>query len=726
MPQDTSEAALEQTFSDLANARLRDKSPVLLDYLVGFQLLEAEDDGSRAVGMFAFEIGGDWYYSTVFFLNGEIRGLHSLYSVKSDLFFPFDEDQINSIINRRPVVLGEPDRRSRQQRGVRTPDLNRLRSLPPGAAGGMTKRARMADAPPIPLHRIMEMRKAASPVDLPSGIAAMGHAAAQSFVRTINDTSDVRHIKLAAAVRRFYDPMDFVVPSEVKIAAEREGDPITIVSYVGQEGSDDLTDAQRQQLLEGDVAVVDKRPEMQKSVVYATETRQHLQNPTCGGLYDVLMSTGKIAQCLIMPIYGEEDKVVVIDRDTKKFGVTAPAVIFTTREYTETDFREAWESLTSEPDAVRPYDYVTWICDSARATKPMQAMTVEQEGDVTSIKVCQYGRSFESIPAPSRYPSSCLEVPSPLAEQVEEVVVSSGGRQAATTTKGRMFVNSGHYRAFIITRETPDDVNTPFDSAEKFENLVFTDFGDHNTIMETLEKVASPVKIWATDSEIVIADESGSQGFGKAAALGHLLRRHGCAETDARTMLKVASRQPRRWMVKRGASADLMDWPEIDDTQESGELSAYHTTQTPFESTQGRGGADRDNSSFYEYLSPFGGEGEDVFEAINRASETGQKEVFDAAVLGSLIKARAPTDMIERFLPTIVAGMDRLGRILFLLYWHYDEFQERYGKDELADFADNLQSTFEALGDLVIFMRRRTLSGDPEFYGLGLNASMDG
>ena len=83
MPQETSQAALEQTFSDLANARLRDKSPVLLDYLVGFQLIDNDEDGSRAVGMFAFEIGGDWHYTPVFFLNGEIKGLDSLYSVNS-------------------------------------------------------------------------------------------------------------------------------------------------------------------------------------------------------------------------------------------------------------------------------------------------------------------------------------------------------------------------------------------------------------------------------------------------------------------------------------------------------------------------------------------------------------------------------------------------------------------------------------------------------------------
>jgi hypothetical protein len=171
-----------------------------------------------------------------------------------------------------------------------------------------------------------------------------------------------------------------------------------------------------------------------------------------------------------------------------------------------------------------------------------------------------------------------------------------------------------------------------------------------------------------------------------------------------------------------------MAFPDLNDTAEGGVMSSYHTTQHPYE-TEVKGPSPS-NREFYQYFSPFGqggDEGEpDAFSAIQQASETGQKEVFDAAVLGSMVKSHAPTDMVERFLPTIVAGMDRLGRILFLLHWHYDEFQERYGKEELIEFVDNLRSTFEALGDLVIFMRRRTLSGDPEFYGLGLNATMDG
>jgi hypothetical protein len=730
MPQDTSQAALEQTFSDLANARLRDKSPVLLDYLVGFQLIESEDDGSRAVGMFAFEIGGDWHYSSVFFLNGEVRGLDSIYSVKSDLFVPLNEDWVNSIINRRPTVLGEPDKRDRRQRGVRSPDLNRLRTLPSGADGMSMKRASLADAPPLPIHRIMQMRKAAAAVDLPSGVAALGPKVASALISALHDTSDPRNVKLANAIRRFYDPLDFTVPAEVKVAAEAEGDPITIISYVGQEGSDDLTDAQRQQIIEGDIAVVDKRPEMQKSVVYSTETKQQLQNPTCGGLYDVLMSTGKIAQCVIVPLYGEDGLVAVIERDTKKFGITAPAVIFTTRQYTETDFKEAWEAVTSSADDVRVYDCVSWIChDGGGATTPVKVTAVNRDGELTVVKTDGYsccGR-YSSVPSPHGFPGA----PSPASYEnsVEEVVLADGGRQHATTTKGRQFVNTKSYRAFVVENDAPSQDYT-YDPADRFDRFVYSDFGDHNTIVEAMEKVASPLRVWTTDSEIVIADADGAKSFGKAAAVGYLLRKHGCSEADARTMLKLASRRPQRWMVKRAASADLMSWPDLNDTDDSGPLSAFHRSQRPFEATQGRDGGDRDNASFYEYVSPFGGgdegDGESAFGAIERAAETGQKEVFDAAVLGSLVKSKAPTEMVERFLPTIVAGMDRLGRILFLVYWHYDEFQERYGKEDLADFVDNLRSTFEAIGDLVIFMRKRTLSGDPEFYGLGLNATMDG
>ena len=738
MPQDAAQSALEQTFSDLANARLRDKSPALLDYLIGFQLIKADDDGSRAVGMFGFQIGEDWHYAPAFFLNGEIKGLESLYSVGSDLFVPLNEDWVNAVVNRRPITLGESDSRNRRSRGVKTPDYNRLRTLPGGlteGAGSMGKTS-SEKAPPIPLHKILEMRKVADAVDVPAALAAIGRPAVEGFL-----ADWAKYPKLANAVSAFYDRIDFKIPeARAKFAAEKDTD-VTIISMMDQEGADSLTDAQKEQVLSGDVAVVDKRPEMAKSRTYSTQTKQQLTNPSKGGLYDIVWSDGSVKQCILLPVYMADGDIFVYDLDSDKSCITKSKNVWSMREYTAKDFSEKLEKISVPSDSIKQRDVAVLACaDGGMASEPFLVRQRNTGTDgVTTLKkgwspcIRSYtqadyrakGRPITGYPAVTSYGGFY-----PSGGDYEEIVVTEAGNKHLTRVKSRLFVNSGHYRAIIIDHEKPSTELKPLFSGDN-ERLCVSDFGDHNTVIKVLEKVASPLKAWRTDSELVFADEFGTHSFsGVAPALGHLIRKHGCAVDDARTIVKLAMRAPTSWLIKR-ADDDFVDLPQINDSTEGGVMSSYHETQVPWENQSKK--PSENNRSFYEYNSPFNAgstdndsEQQDPFDVVDKASKTGQKEVFDAAMLGSLVKSNAPTEYVERFLPTIVAGMDRLGRLLFLLYWHYDEFQERYGKDDLSEFTDNLKSTFEALGDLVIFMRRRTLSGDPEFYGLGLNASMDG
>jgi hypothetical protein len=51
--------------------------------------------------------------------------------------------------------------------------------------------------------------------------------------------------------------------------------------------------------------------------------------------------------------------------------------------------------------------------------------------------------------------------------------------------------------------------------------------------------------------------------------------------------------------------------------------------------------------------------------------------------------------------------MDRVGRMLFLLYWHADDFADKYGKSSLLDLEERLRNTFETLGELSIMIIRR-------------------
>jgi hypothetical protein len=745
MPQDAAQSVLEQTFSDLANARLRDSSPALLDYLIGFQLIKADPDGSRAVGMFGFKIGeDDWHYAASFFLNGEIKGLDSLYSVKSDLFVPLNEKWVNAVVNRRPITLGEPDTRSRRSRGVKTPDYNRLRTLPSGITDGSAGMGKISSEkmPQIPIHKIAEMRVIADAVSVPAGLAAMGKLAVEGFLADWN-----RYPKLAEAVETFYSKMDFEIPGARKFGAEKDADPVTIISTMDQEGADSLTDAQKEQVLRGDVAVVDKRPEMQKSRTYSTQVKQQLTNPNRGGLYDIVWDDGSVHQCLVLPVYMADGDIFVYDLKSDKSCITKTKNLWSMREYTAKDFSEKLEGVSKPSDEINQWDVAVLVCaDGGMAAEPfMVRQRNDGADDVITLKkgyspcIRSYtqadfrakGRPIIGYPSNSSYGGFY-----PSGGDYEDIVVTAAGNKHMTRVKSRLFVNSQHYRAIIIDRQPPKKDNLGGYSLTSTQNdrLNVTDFGDHNTILKVLEKVASPLKAWRTDSELVFQDDVGTHSFsGVAPALGHLIRKHGCAVDDARTVIELAMRQPTNWLIKR-ADDDFMDMPQINDSTEGGVMSSYHQTQVPWENIGKK--PSQNNRQFYEYNSPFAAgstdndsdnqEEADPFKVVDKAAKTGQKEVFDAALLGSLVNSNTPTEYVERFLPTIVAGMDRLGRLLFLLYWHYDEFQERYGKDDLSEFTDNLKSTFEAVGDLVIFMRKRTLSGDPEFYGLGLSASMDG
>ena len=71
---DGQDIPFEQALSNLAHAYLRDKAPGLLDFEVGFQLLERNQENTKAVGVVAFKVGSMWLYVPIFFLRGELKG----------------------------------------------------------------------------------------------------------------------------------------------------------------------------------------------------------------------------------------------------------------------------------------------------------------------------------------------------------------------------------------------------------------------------------------------------------------------------------------------------------------------------------------------------------------------------------------------------------------------------------------------------------------------------
>ena len=120
------EQGFEQAFSSLAYAYLRDAAPRLIDYIVGFQLVDRTDDNTKAVGVFGFKVGKNWLYAPVFFINNELKGHELLYLKSQDTFIPLKENWINYVMSRKPHILGEGSQKDVYQLGALAPNIERL------------------------------------------------------------------------------------------------------------------------------------------------------------------------------------------------------------------------------------------------------------------------------------------------------------------------------------------------------------------------------------------------------------------------------------------------------------------------------------------------------------------------------------------------------------------------------------------------------------------------
>jgi hypothetical protein len=105
---------------------------------------------------------------------------------------------------------------------------------------------------------------------------------------------------------------------------------------------------------------------------------------------------------------------------------------------------------------------------------------------------------------------------------------------------------------------------------------------------------------------------------------------------------------------------------------------------------------------------------QDQMSMLAEATGTGQKEVVDTAALGSLVKSLDAPALVDEFIGDMILGLDRIGRTLFLIYMHPEVFVERYGREDVLELEDSLSHVFESLGDVILVLKQKMVSVDPE------------
>lgn len=128
------EQQMEQDFAKLAYMFVQDRAAPLMKYMLGFEVVNREEDGSKAIGIFGFKIGKDYYYVPSFFMNNQIKGVDMLFCKRTNSFVPLQEDWINYVVNRQTIQLGSGADGSKVNKDFENPDFSFL-SQPPSGPG---------------------------------------------------------------------------------------------------------------------------------------------------------------------------------------------------------------------------------------------------------------------------------------------------------------------------------------------------------------------------------------------------------------------------------------------------------------------------------------------------------------------------------------------------------------------------------------------------------------
>jgi hypothetical protein len=103
---------------------------------------------------------------------------------------------------------------------------------------------------------------------------------------------------------------------------------------------------------------------------------------------------------------------------------------------------------------------------------------------------------------------------------------------------------------------------------------------------------------------------------------------------------------------------------------------------------------------------------EEARRLAEEAAAAGQRHVFDQAAIGGLVKVYDTANVVDSYIPDFMDTIDRLGRILFLFYWKHEDFNQRYGSDDVVQMEDRLRNVFKQLGELTLNLKEKAVKKD--------------
>ncbi len=805
----------EQAFASLGYLYIKDKAPRLLDFIVGFQLVDRNEDNTKAIGVFGFKVGKEWYYAPTFFLNGDLKGHEMLYVKSQDRFVPLKENWINYLIARKPRMLGKASPRSTHEMGGLMPDLLRLTHPPIGAKYGSDRPGPVPHiaawaVPSLPVLAAFQVKSAAcfshhqgllARLDLRQTLADFG------LLKYAYEALYMRYPGLKAGFDRFYGPSFFRTMAERNLEEASRPEPLVKLarsyilppgqkkksrflveaekpktkkgslqifvhdpvaggaSLVYKQGEEDasknkvdidapggesfnlpeLDEAERERLLHDSVLIKDERDPHAVSEVYNTQVRTALANPDQNGIFSVLEKPGKFSEMLVItaPLSGrghETFAVLVRKGDPRSWLNVHPSGIWIRQDLVGKD--------ATATDSDREFtDYIDGLGGTDSLKKDGRYLIIDPRGGGTCpfrvtedfgdgvYRVSWDDHARHGFDRPAGLPSIADDRYgySNRYSSWDAVIriAQTKGTRLRRTSNGELVVPEGCKVLELAAPPPPpkgEDLfsacschGVPDTGGSKAEPIEPGDLADIQLMLHEKQAAGELTPLAIQDlgaDEIYLKTKKGGERMSHRSALISLVRDHGLGEGQARVLLKEAAAARQlgarvSYLVKYaddytglqpGPGAPAFPQPYYGTEQVGPYARQAIFPQEELQPVPGISSMLTDPSTYDPWHMP----DQQSMTVAENAADSGQKEIFDTAAFSGMLKAVRQESLVDKHLGDLMDALDRLLRLLFMLFWHQEEFADRYGKSEIPELEDGLRNAAESLGDIVLYLKERS------------------
>jgi len=749
-PDNPSQQQLETDFGNLAYTFLKDRAPQLVSYLLGFEIVEQEEDGSKAVGIFGFKVNEDYYYIPVFFVNNQIKGMDLIYNKAKNLFIPLQETWVNYVLDKQSVNLGK---------GASTPSALRADFENPNfgflaTPYGISKISESDTAEniintgfavwndmQIKLAELIDndeefktalacaVSRLAKQTDLPISKTAEnskligflkdhgGPSAVEVLLSAMDD------LKVANAAMTFYPDVKSLAINEFNMMDPKQAEKVKVVTSVSDYGEAPATPVpmkDKQKIIRDGFTVKDIRDPSEKSEMFATDYTKQFTTPSEPGKYDVLLSNGTTMSCTVLgPAKPDGEYLILVNAENKLAIQADPRRVIAKVEHEpDSDIFKKAISLNS----VKPRTSYILIDDKLNTSGIFEVCTVKSsnagrtEIDVRSEYECaKLPRERGTWDAIDNH---AIAQTYPDQGDIRAWQLADYKSDKLRRVSEKLIVPSNWKALEVKTRPYDDDKLMAVWKA--FVPGTLLDL-DEALFKSALHKLVVESADRGLEYLIRLDDFVDGPHNYKTATV-KLIKEYGFDADDVDYTLKEARENIKaRRLVKFAQIRSPMvgvAMPSPMIPPSAGDSYTGAIVEPPYDQNvvgQFTGVPALRNPMVRGFN--MGGEAEkdinqNVMQLMDQAAQTGQKTIFDHAAIGGLAKTFDVSHIIDTYLPEMIKSLDRIGRILFLFYWKNDDFSDRYGSGDLMDLEDLLRNVFKHFGQLILQLKQKAISNN--------------